>query len=443
MVWHGASSFRTGLSREVTDDGRGLYFVQDGRVHRVDLATGSPWPRKLEDGELTWARDQSWVAFFAGTDSMRLIDVPSGQTRFSFHAPDGFEPDHRHPWIETTSHDRTLALHFEGPKGGIFLIDVATGATRLRFDDCETYVRVTSDGMRAIAWSKRDWSRNRFKIINCSDGEVIGQYQLPDGESIKEFSPNGTLVFTERRVQGESRDWAHEVISLRSVPNFELLAEKEEEAGMFSCKFDPFGRYVSYEHENFGHVVDLSTKPPTWIDAKFSGCPEFSKDGKYFFVSQLLAGNSTQVTIYESASRAKIASYQNVGQVAYPHFSPTSRFLVLRELTPSQLPHWLTDISEQFNTFGLLARYSVSILILDLKSGGTIRKYPGDMFLGFGPAEETFWTVARSENDDVARICQWSIHAPGAPWWLWALSGLGVILVLRNHGLSRRRRNAA
>lgn len=211
---------------------------------------------------------------------MRLIEVPSGRRRFQFLAPPGFTSDYSHPWIQTTSHDQTLVLHFPGPTGGIFLIDVETGATRLRIDDRNQRVHVTADGTRAIIrWSEADGSV--FRIIECSDGHVITEKKLPLGELINEFSPNGNVVFTERDVRTESQDGvSRAVIALRTVPNLELLTDKEEESGPFSCKFDPMGRYVSYQHNTTGHVVDLSTKPPTWIDVSFGDCPVFSPDGK-------------------------------------------------------------------------------------------------------------------------------------------------------------------
>jgi len=173
-----------------------------------------------------------------------------------------------------------------------------------------------------------------------------------------------------------------------------------------------------------GEVWDLTVKNPAKLDELSS--PAISWDGKLFFTEEC-ENEQVTVKVYDGDTRALIAR-RIVDNVGYRTVSWDDRWVALAEYVRTR-PSWWRDICDRWFYDEDLNENDV-VTVIDLKTGQPIRSVPDFGCIGFGPNNETFWTVNYTKNaNGKEQLRQWSVHPPGPPWWLWVLTagGVGVI----------------
>jgi hypothetical protein len=119
--------------------------------------------------------------------------------------------------------------------------------------------------------------------------------------------------------------------------------------------------------------------------------------------------------------------------------SPNDEYAAIYEVNHNsrapQLPAWVPSwVQGLFESPWHLTR------VIRLADGKTVRTLKDHLSPAFTP-DDKLLTVTPHKNTDDSRMLLvecWSPEPP-TPWWLWALTSLAVMLVLRNHGLLRRR----
>ena len=95
---------------------------------------------------------------------------------------------------------------------------------------------------------------------------------------------------------------------------------------------------------------------------------------------------------------------------------------------PAWAPGWLVRLFESSR----FAQRSDYIAFGDPETGHELREVPGSWFVQMAPTGERVWLGRNSGPDFDKALEEWPIAAPPPPWWLWAITAVGLgWLVLR------------
>ncbi len=184
---------------------------------------------------------------------------------------------------------------------------------------------------------------------------------------------------------------------------------------------------------------DFSVEPPRCCnDSGFPGVGEVSFDS---LGKRIVNVGSNGYEVFDAASLVLISRETN-STFGNPLWSQDARYMALNEVAPSniskQLPKWLPAWLQRFVEPQKHQR------IVRVADGTTTIRIPGRITPSW-TNDGKLWTAMPLVQEHVGGpliLERWSPERP-TPWWLWALTSVAVMLVLRNHRWLLRRRVAS
>jgi hypothetical protein len=260
------------------------------------------------------------------------------------------------------------------------------------------------EGLAAISYVEH-WDRTTKRITELS----VGGQSIPGGSATFSIDPSGRFVSHER--------WY--AVGDFITPDWE--------------------RYDS-ENNNKGRLWDFSVSPPKCRDSALlpsTGSVMFDPTG-----ARLIVHDHPGVTLFDTKTFSRIANAGNRPDYSRGLMTDGRWMVALSEFSlPNWWPSFVTDIVKQ-----LYKPEDPSLTLVRMSDGKLGRIIPGRGFSAF-TSDGKLWTCSYSEPGPTGQTApvileRWSPEPP-TPWWLLALTGLAVMLVLRNHGLPHFKRVAA
>jgi WD40 repeat protein len=439
-----------------------------GPVRLWDLATGherltaGSGPSATAPFTLRLAPDGSWLLTkrpleVPGQVALQLWDTETGRERWSIPidahrmAVDHFvvSPDGRLVACRRTDGTAEVLVMATGqvqwPLGDAWPLTFVAGGQLL--------VTASPDPATVTLWDTAS-GRPRTRLTT--------KHRFPSAAAL---SPDGHRLAVALWENAAGRG-APAVVELWDLPSGERVADLDfgggGDDGLGGLTFCADGSLlVAPSTDGSQRLWDVTQSPPRPIDIhgrlsfargrswpdQTPAYPHFSPDGTRFVGP---GPDEETLAFRETATpdRAVIVPLK-AWSIDRPLFAPDGRTLAVL-YPPDYLSPWQWAINRLCQSFDWPEPYALDrchVVYHDATTGavrGQMEHLPdGTRLIGFSPGGRTIWTVTRIPDDDggdgILRVQEWAVPTGWPPWWLVAVTAVGVLLAIADWRRSRRR----
>jgi hypothetical protein len=258
------------------------------------------------------------------------------------------------------------------------------------------------------------------------------------------FSADGKLLALEiRDKSGKCWIWRWSLEERRPTALIPLSVSSFDVSIQGEPMFGTSHRYLANTNERQSLLFDLGTDPPTDLSYLISDFPiDYFNDRIFLTRNRAIAKNKddTECRVWDLDKRCVIARHDMAGHIA---LSPDDRFALLwTSNQPNKLQFFIQKLQQYFGFSLYFGRDHYHVI--DLETGQITNHIVSDHLHHFDWQTESVWsaeTTGNNPNDPVI-FRRYPLRASGPPWWLWLLTGVGGLAMIREGRSWRPNRRA-